>query len=83
MLFSHEVWEDVGEDLIEAQGERPLLDTAERILSICSLDAEASVFWMPACVLCVPNPLEPHFSFSRSLILTVQIIKYLLFGAKD
>ena len=31
MLFLHEVWEEVGEDLIEAQDERPLLDIAERI----------------------------------------------------
>ncbi|MGB6422514.1 MAG: hypothetical protein WBD56_16770 [Anaerolineales bacterium] len=31
MLFLHEVWEEVGEDLIEAQDERPLLDIPERI----------------------------------------------------
>jgi len=51
MLFSHEVWEEVGEDLFEAQDERPLLDISERILSIRSPDAAsallASVLWMP------------------------------------
>jgi len=36
MLFSLEVWKDVGDNPIEAQDGRTLLDIAERILSIRS-----------------------------------------------